>query len=223
MENLNILIVDDHPQIAESFKLAFEKIAKGGNRYDFTITEVTTIDSANNLILQSKDFYFDVILLDIKLPKSSDNKLLSGEDLGLEIRKHAPKSKIVVATTYNDNHRINNIFKSLNPEGLLIKNDLTPKALVNAIEEVLEDIPAYTKTVKRLLRKLATNDISIDYIDRQLLYQLSIGTKMIELPDILNMSIGGIERRKRQLKDVFDVSGGEDKVLIAIAKEKGFI
>ena len=46
---------------------------------------------------------------------------------------------------------------------------------------------------------------------------------MIELPDILNMSIGGIERRKRQLKEVFDVSGEEDKVLIAIAKEKGFI
>jgi DNA-binding NarL/FixJ family response regulator len=223
MQKLNILIIDDHPQIAESFKLALLKIAKNDSRYDFIISEAVSIDKSYSLIKQKRKSFFDLIFLDIKLPKSKDAKLLSGEDLGLEIRKHSPDSKIIVATTYNDNHRINNIFKNLNPEGLLIKNDLTPKVLIHAIEEALEGIPAYTKTVKRLLRTLASNDVSLDYVDRQILYQLSIGTKMVDLPDIIPMSIGGIERRKRQIKEAFDVSKQDDKVLLAIAKEKGFI
>jgi DNA-binding NarL/FixJ family response regulator len=223
MKNINVLIIDDHPQIAQSFKFALSKVAKDNSNYDFIISEATTIDEAHKLVIENKDAFFDLIFLDIKLPKSENGRLLSGEDLGIEIRKHAPKTKIVVATTYNDNHRINNIFRSIDPEGLLIKNDLTPKALTNAIEEVLEDIPAYSKTVKKLLRKYATNDISLDQIDRQILYQLSIGTKMVDLPKIISMSLGGIERRKRQLKEAFYVSKQDDKALVEIAKEKGFI
>lgn len=223
MTKLNVLIIDDHPQIAESFKLALSKISENNNNYSFNVVEKTTIDESFNLIKQKERAYFNIIILDIKLPKSKDGKLLSGEDLGLEIRKLTPESKIVVGTTYNDNHRINGIFKSLNPEGLLVKNDLTPKVLIQALEEVLDGVPAYTRTVKNLLRKLASNDISLDYVDRQILYQLSIGTKMIDLPTVIPMSIGGIERRKRQMKEAFDIAKKNDKVLLAIAKEKGFI
>jgi hypothetical protein len=46
---------------------------------------------------------------------------------------------------------------------------------------------------------------------------------MKELPNILPLSIAGIEKRKRQLKKIFDVSSLEDKQLIIVAKEKGFI
>ncbi|TXD82118.1 response regulator transcription factor [Subsaximicrobium wynnwilliamsii] len=220
---MNILIIDDHPQIAESFKSALHKIALNNSRFKFEITEETTLDGSYALLTDSKKIFYDLIFLDIKLPSSKDGKLLSGEDLGLEIRKQSPKSKIIVATTYNDNYRINNIFRNLSPEGLLIKNDLTPKVLVNAIEEVLDDSLAYTKTVKKLLRILASNDISLDYVDRQILYQLSIGTKMMDLPNVITMSIGGIERRKRQLKEAFDIVGKDDKVLLKIARDKGFI
>lgn len=220
---MNVLIIDDHPQIAESFKSALHKITLNDSRIKFEVTEETTLDGSYALLTDGKKTFYDLIFLDIKLPSSNDGKLLSGEDLGLEIRKQSPKSKIIVATTYNDNYRINNIFRNLSPEGLLIKNDLTPKVLINAIEDVLDDSPAYTKTVKKLLRILASNDISLDYVDRQILYQLSIGTKMMDLPNVIPMSIGGIERRKRHLKEAFDIVGESDKVLLKIARDKGFI
>lgn len=222
MKNISVLIVEDHPQIAQSYKLALSKIAKTDDTYNFKIDEATTIDRAKTL-LETKKPSYEIIFLDIKLPQSKDRLLLSGEDLGFYIKEHFPSSKIIVATTYNDNHRINTIFKNLDPEGLLIKNDLTTRALINAIEDVLEDIPAYSKTVKRYLRKLVQNDLNIDQLDRQILHHLSNGEKMVNLPNLIPMSIGGIEKRKRLLKDAFGISGEDDRVLISKAREKGFI
>lgn len=223
MKLLNVLIVDDHPLIAQSFTLALKNIENNSKGLKFTIKEVTTLDSAYSELSGEHDIIFDLIFLDIKLPPSKDKDLLSGEDLGVEIRRLSPESKIIIATTYNDNFRLNNLFKSINPEGLLVKNDLKPDILVNAINDVLEGIPAYTKTVKLLLKKLVSSDVSLDQIDRKILYHLSIGARMFELPNRLLMSIGGIEKRKRSLKEAFGVTGKDDKALIKIAKAKGFI
>ena len=63
----------------------------------------------------------------------------------------------------------------------------------------------------------------MDKIDRQILYELSIGTKTKDLPNIVPLSIAGIEKRKRILKRVFDVEYQGDKALITKAREKGFI
>jgi hypothetical protein len=46
---------------------------------------------------------------------------------------------------------------------------------------------------------------------------------MVKIPASIPMSIGGIERRKLQLKEVFNVSKENDKVLVQIAREKWFI
>lgn len=223
MKPINVLIIDDHPIIADAYKQAMFKISENSNVYVFNVKEATTIDAAMHELNRGKNASFDIIFLDIKLPKSKDGLLLSGEDLGLEIRKITPQSKIIVATTYNDNYRLNNILKSINPDGFLIKNDISSGELVEAIETVLENPPHYSKTILQLLRKHITNDFILDKIDRQLLYELSIGTKMGDLPDVIPMSIGGIERRKRQLKEAFDVSKKNDKELVKIAKQKGFI
>jgi DNA-binding NarL/FixJ family response regulator len=161
--------------------------------------------------------------LDIKLPPSKDKKILSGEDLGLEIKKLLPDSKIIVSTTYNDNYRIYSLMKNLNPDGLLIKNDITASELVNAINLVLTSPPYYSSSVSQTIRNEMLNDLLLDKIDRRLLYELSIGTKTKDLPITLPLSIAGVEKRKRNLKNVFDVSGLEDKDLINKAKEKGFI
>ncbi|MGB1307383.1 MAG: response regulator, partial [Oceanihabitans sp.] len=223
MKSNNILIIDDHPIIIEAYKSALTKITADTNLFDFNIAEAHHIDAAIEIISKNSDSFFDLIFLDIKLPESDKLELHSGEDLGLEIRKMSPKSKIIIATTYNDNYRINNIIKNINPEAFLVKNDITPKVLLDAIVMVLEDSPFYSKSVLNLLRKQIANDISIDKIDRQILYELSIGTKMIDLPNIIPLSIGGIERRKRILKDIFEVPKKDDRTLIKKAKDKGFI
>jgi len=38
-------------------------------------------------------------------------KIISGEDLAVYAKKKLPKAKIIILTTFNDSHRINNILK----------------------------------------------------------------------------------------------------------------
>ncbi|WP_452600319.1 response regulator [Pontimicrobium sp. MEBiC01747] len=224
MKPINVLIIDDHPIIADAYKSAMLKISKTEETYNFNIKVANDIDTAIYELKNTNDNkIFNIIFLDIKLPKSSNGLLLSGEDLGLEIRRITPKSKIIVATTYNDNYRLNNILKSINPDGFLIKNDISSDELVEAIITVIEKPPHYSKTILQLLRKQVTNDFILDKIDRQLLYELSIGTKMGDLPNVIPLSIGGLERRKRQLKVSFNIAKMDDKTLVEIAKQKGFI
>jgi hypothetical protein len=63
----------------------------------------------------------------------------------------------------------------------------------------------------------------LDIIDRQLLYELANGTKMNKLPKIISMSLAGLEKRKRNLKALFDIPDEDDRALLQIARTKGFI
>lgn len=222
--NYSVLIVDDHPLISNAYKSAFEHISTTDINYNFKIDIVDNCDNAILRInLASKKDGIDIIFLDIKLPPSSDGKILSGEDLGILINDLLPDSKIIVSTTFNDNFRVNSILKSVNPDGFLIKNDITTQELVTAIKTVINTPPYYSKSVLMSLRRQVSNDFLLDKIDRQLLFELSIGTKMTELPDILMMSLRGLHKRKEHLKEIFDIKGREDRDLIMIAKDKGFI
>lgn len=221
----SVLIIDDHPLISEAYKAAFKHFAEKNENIQFSIDIAPNCDTGYEIIrdFSTNNKNLDIVFLDIKLPPSKDGKFLSGEDLGLKIINVLPDTKIVVSTTFNDNYRVHSIFKSLNPDGFLIKNDITPKELIASIHTIINDPPYYSKSVIKLLRKQVSNDFLLDNIDRKLLYELSIGTRMKDLPAILPLSIAGIEKRKRHLKQIFNIKSVEDKELLIRAKEKGFI
>jgi DNA-binding NarL/FixJ family response regulator len=224
-EKIKVLLVDDHPIIIAAYESAFQSISNEENgNLSFHIDSAENCDVAEIKIKEeSFKMGIDIIFLDLRLPPSKDNKILSGEDLGILVKQLMPQTKIIVSTTFNDNYRIHSIIKNVNPDGFLIKNDITPEEIVIAIKNVLYDPPYYSKSVLRLLRKEVSNDFLLDDIDRRLLYELSLGTKMKDLPNILPLSIAGVEKRKRHLKDILSVNNSDDKQLIISAREKGFI
>lgn len=220
----NVLIVDDHPIIADAYKSAFDYISSEDVELEFNISIVNNSDDAIETITKaSKTNGIDIVFLDISLPPSTDGKILSGEDIGIKIRQIIPSCKIIIATTFNDNYRIQVILKNVNPDGFLIKNDVNKEELVTSIKSILADTPYYSKSVLELFRKQSSIDYKLDKIDRQLLYEMSIGTKMKDLPKIIPMSMTGLEKRKKHLKVLFEVKENDDRELILKAKEKGFI
>ena len=219
-----VLIIDDHPLIIDSYKSALHFLSAKNDQLDFKIDIAADCDSAvEKIASQANNNKFDLIFLDIKLPPSKDGNILSGEDLGIKIKELLPKVKIIVSTTYNDNYRLYGIFTSINPDGFLIKNDVSAKQLVSAIKVVILDPPYYSKTVIQMLRKQLSTEFVLDRVDRKILYELSVGTKMKDLPSTLPLSIAGIEKRKRHLKEIFDVVKKDDRELLKKAKDSGFI
>jgi DNA-binding NarL/FixJ family response regulator len=223
-KSISVLIIDDHPIITSAYESALESFVTQNTDYNFKITSIYSLDEAQ-FLLDNSSFIesLDLVFLDMRLPASSDGKLFSGEDLGKLIREKKPTVKIIVSTTFNDNYRLHNILQSLNPEGFLVKNDINPKELLSAIENILTGSPYYSKTVLNLLRYQVGSDIYLDDVDRKMLYELSIGAKLKDLSDLLPLSIAGIEKRRRNLKKIFGISGAEDRELVKIAREKGFL
>lgn len=218
------LIIEDHPFIIEGYINVLENIASKHSHLEFKIKTAKNCDEANEEIEYAINHHIiDLVFLDICLPPSQDRNLLSGDDLGLKLRSYFPKVKIIIATHLDNNYRIVNILKTIKPNGLLIKTELSAKSLSEGVLDVIHDIPFYSNSIKKLVRQHISNDFDLDYIDRKMLYHLSLGAKTKELIEVIHLSQSGIENRKRRLNSIFNNEKKSDKNLLKLAKENGFL
>ncbi|UII80105.1 response regulator [Flagellimonas sp. CMM7] len=216
----HILIIDDHPITIRGYKLILEnqKIALSNE-----VQGATNCDQVIEIMNVPEELFFDVVLLDISLPASKDKQVTSGEDLGFLIRKKYPKTKIIVHTGLNYVQRISNIFNTLKPEGFLIKSDISANVLKIAVNKVLQNGTYYSEKIKDLLYPEDFEKIYIDSSNRKILYHLSQGYRMKDLPEHIQLSMPTIERRKKRIKALLGVPNGNTKDLLEVARKKGFI
>jgi len=221
-QHLNILMVDDHPMIIEGYQNTLLATKKENQHLNIDIA--LNCDMANELMKKSvKQTPYDILFFDISLPPSKDGQITSGEDLAKIARVYLPDAKIIILTMFNEAFRILNIIKGINPEGLLIKSDLTSRELAEAFQHILENPPYYSSTVSNFLSTTVTSDIYVDDINRKMLHLLSQGVKTKGLKDHIDLSLSAIEKRKRHLKLLFSVEDGKDETLLKEARKKGFI
>ena len=182
--DIKILLVDDHHMILEGYKNVLSK-------KNFLEIKVL-IDTADNCDLAwekiSKENY-QIIFLDINFPVQPGNKILSGEDLGVKIKREFPDIKIVILTVLEDSFRLHNILSNINPDGFLLKGETTSQELLRCLEKVVDTPPYYGPKISQILRSEVTNKSSVDEIDRIILYQLSLGTKTKDLTKFVHLSL----------------------------------
>jgi len=222
-ETIRILMTDDHPMIIEGYQNTL--IATKKESQDLKIDIANSCDESIKYMNKaiSLENPYDILFMDISLPPSTDGKYTSGEDLALYARKIMPKAKIVILTMFNESYRIHNIVKTINPEGFLIKSDLTSRELASAFQAVINNPPFYSGTVNSIIRKTISNDIVIDEVNRKILHLLSQGIKTKSLTDHIDLSMSAIEKRKRHLKELFMVNDSNDETLLNEARKKGFV
>ncbi|GAA4294242.1 response regulator [Aestuariibaculum suncheonense] len=222
-EKIKILMIDDHPMIIEGYQNTILFTKK--EHQELNIDIANNCDEAVNLMDKSiqQDNPYNLLFVDISLPASSDGKMTSGEDLASYAREILPKAKIIILTMFNESFRIHNIIKTINPEGFLIKSDLTSSELASAFQAVLHNPPFYSGTVNSYIRKVDSSDIVIDEKNRKILHLLSQGVKTKNLAPHLDISLSAVEKRKKQLREIFDVQDGQDETLIEEARKRGFV
>lgn len=222
-ETIKILMIDDHPMIIEGYQntLLFSK----KENQELFIDIANNCDDAIAFMDKSveNNEHYDVLFVDISLPPSTNGLMQSGEDLAEYARQNLPQAKIIILTMFNESFRIHNIIKTIDPEGFLIKSDLTSSELASAFQAVLNNPPFYSGTVNSHIRNTITSNIVIDDKNRKILHLLSQGVKTKSLASHLDMSQSAVEKRKKQLKELFSVADGQDETLLNEARNKGFV
>lgn len=222
-KELNILSVDDHEMSMMGYKYILESAPF--DEFTVKVDTASTYESAIQKLEESiKIHAYDIVFLDIQLSPFSNNVIKQdGEDLGVLVRKLSPKSKIIFLTTYGDSYRINSILNAVNPDGYLVKTEINEVTLKEMLVKVMSGEPFYSKKALVAIRKRMANDIPLDEADKEILFQLSIGTKTKDMVKFIPLSLPSIENRKRHLKVLFDIERQNDQALINEARKRGFV
>lgn len=222
MRSINTLVAQSHPIIMDAYVKSLKTYEADYSNSNFLITSAKTCDEVLWFLSQKQNCHNGTLFfLDLEIQKSISDSIKDCEDLCLEIRQNYEKSKIIISTNFKNAYRISSVIKSIDPDALLVSEDITHEVLNDVIDAVLQNLPYYSKTIIKIIRKQIATDVVVDKIDRKILYELSNGTKMKELPDVINLSLAALERRKRMLKELFNVKG--DRQLINEARDKGFV
>lgn len=220
-QRINIIIVDDHPFIIEGYKNAINSYPAAD--YDFAITQANNCRNAYGIITDPESPKFDIAFFDISMPAYEEKNIFSGEDLARLIKEVMPDCRVVLLTMHTELIKINTILKTINPNGLIIKNDLTFDELLVAFDKILKNENYYSQTVVKFVSQSQYDSFDIDPFDKQILYHLSKGTKTKDIPSFVPLSLSAVEKRKLNLKEMLDIRGGSDIELITEAKNKGLL
>lgn len=217
----NILIVDDHPFIIEGYKNAITRY--NPDEFEFFIKQAKDCESAYHIITNPNVEAFDIAFLDISMPPYEEKNIYSGEDLARLISEFMPSCKIILLTMYTELLKIKTIIKTINPNGLVIKNDLTFDELLFAFDKVIKNEIYYSQSVLKMLAQSEEDSIEVDQFDKEILFHISKGTKLSDIPHYIPISLGAIERRKLKLKELMKIEEGSDIDLVREAKNKGLL
>jgi hypothetical protein len=106
---------------------------------------------------------------------------------------------------------------------LIIKNDLTFDELLFAFDRVIKNEKYYSQSVLEMLSQMQHVPIEIDQFDKKILFQLSKGTKVADIPQYVPISSSAIKRRMEDLKVLLELKDGSDEELVKVARSKGLL
>ena len=223
MENkkLHILMIDDHPSMIEGYKsiLSFNDLS-----FEIQVTPAYNCESAYYYIVdeQNKSAY-DVAFIDLSLPAFPEQQVFSGHDLARLVRKHMPKTKIIILTSHIEAFLLYKIHREIVPEGFLVKSDFSSQELLDAFNQIIMGHKYKSRTVQQNIEELMTNDFLLDEYYQQIITLLSQGVKTKNMPEHINISVSAIDKRKAHLKEYFKIEKGSDEDIIKEAKRRGLI
>jgi len=217
----HILIVDDHPFIIQGYKNAITRYKP--DEFEFFIEQANDCKSGYDIITNPETKDFDIAFLDISMPAYEEKGMFSGEDLAKLLNKYMPNCKIILLTMYTELLKIKNIIDTINPNGLVIKNDLTFDELLFGFDIVIKNEIYYSQSIQKMMDLDQSETIEIDLFDKQILFHLSKGTKTKEITQYIPISLEAIEKRKLSLKKRLDLKDESDIELVREAKKRGLL
>ena len=218
---VSVLLIDDHPLLLQGYKLILNN---NDLEFSTTITTASNCKTAYDLITNSlKEVTYDIIFLDVTLPAYPEMKIYNGDDLVPLARKKFPKAKIVIITSHTEAVILLKIIENCNPDGFLLKNDVSPEEFIMAFNAILNGTIYYSETVKKHQLSFNKDNKLLDNYNTQILLLLSQGMHNKNIQEHLHLSKSAVDKRKVQIKRLLNIDKGNDQDIIKEAKKRGLI
>ncbi len=180
---LKIIIVDDHPMVAEGFKTLL-----------LQHPEVEVIGSPENAfeaIGFLKKNKVDIAFLDINLPD------INGIDLCAKIAAEFPTVKCLALSTFNDRSYISRMIQN-GARGYLLKN-ASREDLFKAIDEVAEDNLFFNVDYSKQPESRFTEKPTLTRREQEVLREIAEGHTNQEIADRLFISVTTVSTHRQNL------------------------
>lgn len=215
---LNILVVDDHPMNSD----AYINLIKTNQEENTTIFH-KAIDcySAHKTIklAEKNKTSLDIALIDINIPEYPEERLYSGSDIALLIKTIFPDCIIIMLTMHTEPLVLYNVYKSINPEGFLSKNDIDFEMFPEIINKIVNVENYYSTSINKAIQQLVKQTLGWDEFDSQIVLLIEKGIHTKDMPNYMNLSLSSIEKRKATIKRQVLDKKSSDKELIAECKK----
>jgi DNA-binding NarL/FixJ family response regulator len=202
---ITILIVDDHPIVAEGIRKLIQD-----SRTAQVIGVAGTGKACLDFLRWEKP---DVILLDIGLPD------ISGIDLCKTIKAKDRSLKILALTTFNERSTVVNMMKN-GADGYILKNSETEE-IIQAIQEVHSGGKYICDDAEGLLKENLTNDLLLTNREKEVLKLIADGFTNLEIAEKLFISPLTVDSHRKNL--ITKLEARNTASLIRIASDKGLL
>lgn len=219
VKKLNVLGIDDHAVVLEGYFSIFRSLDVFE---ELIFTKASDCRSGYEVIVQNKDFPFDIAVLDYSMPAYPDKELYSGEDLAVLLRNVMPTCSIILMTMHKHPEVVASILERVKPEGFINKSDCNTTELTAAFREVIGGNSYYSKTVSDFIDR-QNSTVLLEDTDIKILLLLANGIEPKNLNKHIPLSQNSIEERRERICSLLGVEAGNDSELVSRAKTLGYI
>jgi len=205
MKRTTILLADDHTM----FSTALQKLLEP--EYEV----VGRVEDGRSLVKAALDLKPDLVLVDVGMP------LLNGLDAGRELKKLAPRTKIIFLTMNPDPVLANEALR-IGASGYLLKSS-EGEELLQAVQNALRGLTYVTPQIRRAMEEMFIRDPrSLDQHkelaerQREVLQMLAEGRSMKEIAYILGISHRTVRYHKYRLMEDLGLKNNAELVQYAI-------
>lgn len=212
MEQIRILLVDDHNVMRRGLRLLLE------SQPGFVV--VGEAADGRQAVEQAEATKPDVVVLDIAMPH------LSGTEAAQRITEMLPGTAIVMLSMHSDEGYVLRALK-VGAKGYLVK-DSAEGDLVEAIKAVSEGKTFFSSEISKMLvedyvREIRTRGVEDSYDlltarEREILHLLAEGKSNKEIAALLNLSVFTVETHRRNLQEKLNLHTFAELILYAVRK-----
>ena len=200
-----ILIVDDHPILADGLKTLLSDY-KLCNNSDIAVTGKQCLEKLNST-------EYDILLLDINLPD------INGIDLCEKIHREYPGVKIMALTSFNEFTCVDNMIAN-GASGYVLKNAM-PEEILKGIETIMEGEIFLCHEVDILMKKETDKHVYLTRREKDLLRLITEGFTNQEISEKLFLGSETVKSYRKNL--LFKLNARNTASLVKIALEEKLI